>query len=151
VLKAFGLEQYAVTGSNAKPVVLCYTINGAQLTSDLGHLTGSIKIVDPHAVDITTGNLLALTGKFQSRELFFVNQLAFVKDYKEVYHDCFRDFLKLSMAKALLFLQLNLNPNYRTLKSSQVKTCHRVGRLLSLGEVAKAPNSFVHIVWFPGP
>jgi hypothetical protein len=62
--------------------------------NDLGHLTGGINIVDPHAVDTSTGNLLALTGKFQSRELSFVSRLAFVKDNKETYQDCFREFFE---------------------------------------------------------
>jgi hypothetical protein len=33
VRRAFGLEQFTVTGSNAIPVLLCYTMDGAQLTN----------------------------------------------------------------------------------------------------------------------
>jgi hypothetical protein len=67
-------------------------MDGAQLTSDLGHLTGGVKIVDPRAVDPLTGNLLALVGKFQSRDLSFMSRLAFVKDNKVTYRECFQEF-----------------------------------------------------------
>jgi hypothetical protein len=54
VCKAFHLEQYAMTGSQAAPVKTTYTMDGAQLTNDLGHVTGGIKVVDERAIDSLT-------------------------------------------------------------------------------------------------
>ena len=92
-LSGFWLEEYATTGLTAAPVQLTYTMDGAQLTNDLGPFTGRNKVVEPRAIDPLTGIPLAVSGKFQSRDLSFVAQLAFVKDYKKNYQDCFHDFL----------------------------------------------------------
>jgi hypothetical protein len=71
ILKGFGLIDHARTGAASRPVMLCWTLDYAQLTRELGHLTGGIKIVDPRSKDPMNGNLLLLQGKFQSRELSF--------------------------------------------------------------------------------
>jgi hypothetical protein len=92
LMKGFGLVEYAKTGSTSSPVMICWTLDYAQLTRELGHLTGGIKIVDPRSVDPVTGNLLLLLGKFQSRDLSFPCQLAFVKESKQVYKECFDSF-----------------------------------------------------------
>jgi hypothetical protein len=47
IMKGFGLIDHAATASQSKPVMICWTLDGAQLTNQLGHLTGGIKIVDP--------------------------------------------------------------------------------------------------------
>jgi hypothetical protein len=93
VCQAFLLESYAVTGFFSAPVQLTYTMDGAQLTNDLGHVTGGVKVVDPRAIDPSTGVALAASGNFQSRDYSFVVQLAFVKDSKMAYKDCFAGFL----------------------------------------------------------
>jgi hypothetical protein len=92
--KAFDLEQFATTGSHAPPVKITYTMDGAQLTNDLAHVTGGIKVVDERAVDPLSGIPLAVSGRFQSRELSFICQLAFVKDSKQTYKDSFDQFLR---------------------------------------------------------
>jgi hypothetical protein len=95
LMKGFGLVEHAKTGSTSSPVMICWTLDYAQLTRELGHLTGGIKIVDPRSVDPVTGNLLLLLGKFQSRDLSFPCQLAFVKESKQVYKDCFKSFFEI--------------------------------------------------------
>jgi hypothetical protein len=51
ILKGFGLSEKARTGSLSRPVMICWTLDYAQLPRELGHLTGGVKIMDPHAVD----------------------------------------------------------------------------------------------------
>jgi hypothetical protein len=110
VCQAFSLEQYAVTGSTAAPVQLTYTMDGAQLTNDLGHVTGGIKVVDTRAVDPTTGIPLAATGNFQSRDFSFVAQIAFVKDSKQTYKDCFQEFLSIFHQQQFVIPASGINP-----------------------------------------
>jgi hypothetical protein len=40
-------------------------MDGAQLTNELGHVIGGIKVVDERAVDPLSGVPLSVSGKFQ--------------------------------------------------------------------------------------
>lgn len=88
-LDGFGLSQWAETGSGDSPVLLCHTLDGAQLTMCLGHVTAGVKIVDPRAVDPITRMLLVL---LQSRDLCFPCQIVFGRDCKDLCEDCFGAF-----------------------------------------------------------
>ena len=92
VLRAYGLEELAQTGSTSKPVLFCWSMDGAMLTRELQHLTGGFKLVDPRAINPITGIPLAVSGLFQSRDLCFVLQLAFCKDNKQAYTVAYNDF-----------------------------------------------------------
>ena len=93
-LTGHGLDTAAETTSRdiEKPVLIAYTLDGAQLTNALGHVTAGIKIVDPRAKDPITGIPLHLSGKYQSRDLCFPAQITFGRDCKALYEDCFQAF-----------------------------------------------------------
>jgi hypothetical protein len=89
IICGFGLDKIAATGSSHKPVIIAHTLDGAMLTSHLGHVTAGIKIVDPRALDPTTGIPIGIAGLFQTRDLCFPLQIVFGKDCKDLYTDCF--------------------------------------------------------------
>ena len=93
-LTGHGLDTAAETTSRdiQKPVLIAYTLDGAQLTNALGHVTAGIKIVDPRAKDPITGIPLHMSGKYQSRDLCFPAQITFGRDCKALYSDCFQSF-----------------------------------------------------------
>lgn len=93
-LEGHCLAECAVTGSAAKPAVLAHTMDGAQLTNVLGHVTASVKIVDPRAKDPLTGVPLVAQGLFQSRNLCFPSQITFGGDCKDLCTCCFGNFLE---------------------------------------------------------
>ncbi|CAB9529733.1 hypothetical protein SEMRO_2605_G332420.1 [Seminavis robusta] len=95
ILSGFGLDQHAETGSLSEPVLLAHTLDGAQFTAHLGHVTAGIKIIDPRAVDPMTGRNLFLDHLYQSRDLCFPCQITFGRDCKDLYTDCFHEFHKL--------------------------------------------------------
>ena len=96
VLTGHGLDVAAQTSSRKthKPVIVAYTLDGAQLTNTLGHVTAGIKIVDPRALDPITGIPLHVSGKYQSRDLCFPTQITFGRDCKSLYQDCFQNFFE---------------------------------------------------------
>jgi hypothetical protein len=120
ILKGFGLDVNARTGSLSSPVLICWTLGYAQLTRELGHLTGGIKIVDPRAVDPQTGIPLLISGKFQSRELSFPCRLAFTKDSKETYKECFGSFFEVMNGKQLVIPVTDTEPE---LSNFDVSSC----------------------------
>jgi hypothetical protein len=90
IICVFGLDKYAATGSGHRPVMIAHTLDGAMLTSHLGHhVTAAIKIVDPRACDPVSGIPIGIAGLFQSRELCFPIQIVFGKDCKNLYTYCF--------------------------------------------------------------
>ena len=142
IVKQFGLEEYTRTGSSAKPVMLTYTLDGAQLTNELGHLTGGIKIVDPRAIDPSTGIPIAISGKFQSRDLCFVLQLAFMKDSKSAYKDCFADFFTTFNNGKLVIPATDMEPE---LSNFEVNSCQDLSsgwKSTKLGGGCKTTNLF---------
>ena len=96
VLTGHGLDVAAQTTSKKthQPVIVAYTLDGAQLTNTLGHVTAGIKIVDPRALDPLTGIPLHVSGKYQSRDLCFPTQITFGRDCKKLYEDCFQNFFE---------------------------------------------------------
>ncbi|CAB9505987.1 hypothetical protein SEMRO_250_G098940.1 [Seminavis robusta] len=92
ILAGFGLDHHAETGSLSEPVLLAHTLDGAQLTAHLGHVTAGVKIIDPRAVDPITGRNLFLDHLYQSRDLCFPCQITFGRDCKDLYTDCFHQF-----------------------------------------------------------
>ena len=80
----------AKTGSTCPPMLIAPTMDGAQLTNELGHVTAGVKIVDPRCVHPITGIPVI---QFQSRDLCFPFQITFGKDCGSLYEVDFDDFL----------------------------------------------------------
>ena len=142
VIKSFGLQDYACTGSTAKPVMLTYTLDGAQLTNELGHLTGGFKIVDPRAIDPLSGIAIAINGKWQSRDLCFVTQLAFVKDSKAAYNDCFAEFFERFNGERFVIPATDTEPE---LSNFDINSCQDLSsgwKATKLGGGCKTTNLF---------
>jgi hypothetical protein len=97
LLLHFSLHEYAKRGS----VELCITLDGAELTKDLCHLTFGVKITDPRAIDPRDGTPLACQEdgmyghlfKVQSRNYCFVMKTLLGKDSKAAYRE-FSDVFK---------------------------------------------------------
>jgi hypothetical protein len=144
VCKAFELEleEFAATGSGHPPVQITYTMDGAQLTNELGHVTGGIKVVDPRAVDPLSGIPLSATGKFQSRDLSFVCQLAFVKDSKATYKDCFEDFLCTFNHKSLVVPGTDTEPELSNFEVSSCQDLSSGWKTTQLGGGCHTTNYF---------
>lgn len=63
IIQRYGLHDHAING----PVELAVTVDGAQLTNDIGHVTLGVKLVDPRCIDPLTGeNMFADGDGFQS-------------------------------------------------------------------------------------
>jgi hypothetical protein len=92
IMCGYGLDKFAATGSGHKPVMIAHTLDGAMLTSHLGHVTAGIKIVDPRATNPVTGIPIGMSGLFQTRDLCYPAHIVFGKDCKSLYNDCFGDF-----------------------------------------------------------
>jgi hypothetical protein len=94
ILKAFSLDQIAQTES----VELCITLDGAELTKDLCHLTFGVKVTDRRAIDPRDGSPLSYSEpgsvgnlfKVQSRNYCFVLKSLLGKDSKKAYQE-FKD------------------------------------------------------------
>jgi hypothetical protein len=142
VLRGFGLIEHAKTGSTSSPVVICWTLDYAQLTRELGHLTGGLKIVDPRAVDPVSGNLLLLTGKFQSRDLSFPCRLAFAKESKEVYKQCFGSFFEVFNAKRLVVPATATDPELSNFEVSSCQDLSSGWKTTTLGGGCKSTEYF---------
>ena len=85
ILKMYRLDKIAVNSA----IETCATIDGANFTSHVSHVTCGLKIVDIRAIDPKTNKLLL---NFQSRDLSFVFESHLMKDTKEGYNH-FKDFL----------------------------------------------------------
>lgn len=89
LLTGFCPDSFAEMGSSVKAVLLSCTMDGAQLTDNLGHVTAGIKIVDPRAKDPSVSMPVCL---FQSRDLCFPFQITFGGDCKDPHKNCFDEF-----------------------------------------------------------
>jgi hypothetical protein len=96
LLKTFKLNDLAQRES----IELCITLDGAELTKDLCHLSFGVKITDPRAIDPRDGTPLAysqegISGnifKVQSRNYCFIMKTLLGKDSKAAYRE-FADIL----------------------------------------------------------
>ena len=88
LLKLFKLYGIARTEGNVK---LSSTLDGADLSRNIQHVTCRMKIVDPRAVNPCTGIPLGLEG-VQSRDFCFPIQILLTKDSKTLHQTHFTDF-----------------------------------------------------------
>jgi hypothetical protein len=93
ILKMFQLDGIAKDG-NAPKVQIAITLDGADLSRNITHVTAGIKIIDPRAIDPRSGLPIGMVGstKVQSRELCFVFKIVLAKDNKNLYNTMFNDF-----------------------------------------------------------
>ena len=88
ILKLFKLNRIACVEGNIK---IAITLDGADLSRNIQHVTAGIKIVDPRAVNPVTGIPIGLEG-VQSREFCFPMKILLTKDTKTLYRTHFNDF-----------------------------------------------------------
>ena len=74
-------------------VGISLTIDGADLSRNIQHVTCGVKISDPRAVNPATGIPIGLEG-IQSREFCFPFKVLLAKDTKALYQTHFKDFFQ---------------------------------------------------------
>jgi hypothetical protein len=99
-------------------------------------------VVDPRAVDPLTGIPLLVTGRFQSRDLSFVLQLAFVKDSKTTYKDCFENFLSTFNHQALVIPATETDPELSNFEVSSCQDLSSGWKTTQLGGGCHTTNYF---------
>ena len=88
ILKIFKLDQIATEKGLVKMAI---TLDGADLSRNIQHVTCGIKIVDPRAVNPLTGIPIGLEG-VQSRDYCFPFKILLTKDSKTLYQTHLKDF-----------------------------------------------------------
>jgi hypothetical protein len=93
LLKLFQLED-AARDTNQPPVQISITLDGADLSRNVTHVTAGVKINDPRSIDPLSGLPIGVENsrKVQSRELCFPFKSLLAKDSKELYDNHFGDF-----------------------------------------------------------
>jgi hypothetical protein len=94
----FVLEMFQLDGiardPTQPPVQLACTLDGADISRFVSHVTAGIKILDPRAIDPISHLPIGLDGskKVQSRDLCFPFKMMLTRDTKTLYHEHFKDF-----------------------------------------------------------
>jgi hypothetical protein len=93
LLKLYKLDDVA-KDPNELPVEFSITLDGADLSRNISHVTAGIKINDPRAIDPKTGIPVGQDHSMpvQSRELCYPFKILIAKDTKELYNTSFADF-----------------------------------------------------------
>jgi hypothetical protein len=140
----YGLvDKFAATGSGHKPVMIAHTLDGAMLTSHLGHVTAGIKIVDPRAIDPMTGIPIGLSGLFPTRDLCYPAHIVFGKIVKVYTVTALVSSSPSSMEALSSHQPQTILLSYPTFKSLLHRTCPPYGKQLDWVGVATTKNSSV--------
>jgi hypothetical protein len=93
LIKLFKLED-AARDINQPPVQISITLDGADLSRNVTHVTAGVKINDPRSIDPVSGLPIGVhnSRKVQSRELCFPFKSLLAKDSKDLYDNHFGDF-----------------------------------------------------------
>ena len=93
ILKLFGLYEIAKDPTQAR-VQICITLDGADISRNISHVTCRIKIIDPRAIDPMSKLPIGLDGsrKVQSRELCIPFKIVLTRDTKALYTEEFKEF-----------------------------------------------------------
>jgi hypothetical protein len=93
LLKLYKLDDVA-KDPNQLPVEFSITLDGADLSRNISHVTAGIKMNDPRAIDPKTGIPIGQDNSMpvQSRELCYPFKILIAKDTKELYNTSFADF-----------------------------------------------------------
>jgi hypothetical protein len=100
ILKTFSLQGIAERES----VELCITLDGAELTKDLCHLTFGIKVTDPNAINPRDGSPFGNIFKVQSRNYCFIMKTLLGNDSKSAYQE-FAGIFKFFLQIRLFYVQ----------------------------------------------
>jgi hypothetical protein len=89
------------------PFQLACTLDGADISKFVSHVTAGIKILDPRAIDPISHLPIGLEGskKVQSRDLCFPFKVLLIRDTKTLYQEHFKDFFD-------VFSKLNLEGGF---------------------------------------
>jgi hypothetical protein len=95
LLRLYGLDTVALD-PHQPPVEFSITLDGADLSRNISHVTAGIKINDRRAIDPLTGIPIGFqdSTKLQSRELCWPVKILIAKDTKVLYKDYFTDFFE---------------------------------------------------------
>jgi hypothetical protein len=90
ILRIFKLNDISVAEGGVQS---CITLDGADLSHNVMHMTAGIKITDPPAIDRLTGIPLGMFGatQVQSGKLCLPFKIIVAKDSKTLNHDRFED------------------------------------------------------------
>jgi hypothetical protein len=93
LLEMFQLDDIVRDPTQA-PVQLACTLDGADISKFVSHVTAGIKILDPRAIDPISHLPIGLQGskKVQSRDLCFPFKMILTRDTKTLYQEQFKDF-----------------------------------------------------------
>jgi hypothetical protein len=97
-LLMFLLEMFKLDGiardPTQPPVQIAATLDGADISRNVSHVTAGIKILDPRAIDPISHLPIGMDGskKVQSRELCFPFKMILTRDTKSLYQEHFKDF-----------------------------------------------------------
>jgi hypothetical protein len=93
LLKLFKLED-AARDINQPPIQISITLDGADLSRNVTHVTAGVKINDPRSIDLDSGLPIGVQDlrNIQSRALCFPVKSLQAKDSKELYDKHFGDF-----------------------------------------------------------
>jgi hypothetical protein len=93
LLRLYKLDEVALN-PDKPPVEFSITLDGADLSRNISHVTAGIKINDPRAIDPKSGIPIGMDDslRVQSRELCWPCKILIAKDTKERYNKYFTDF-----------------------------------------------------------
>jgi hypothetical protein len=93
LLRLYKLDAVALN-PDEPPVEFSITLDGADLSRNISHVTAGIKINDPRAIDPKSGIPIGMDDslRVQSRELCWPCKILIAKDTKELYSKYFTDF-----------------------------------------------------------
>jgi hypothetical protein len=93
LLRLYKLDVVALN-PDEPPVEFSITLDGADLSRNISHVTAGIKINDPRAIDPKSGIPIGMDDslRVQSRELCWPCKILIAKDTKELYSKYFTDF-----------------------------------------------------------
>jgi hypothetical protein len=141
LLNLFKLED-AARDINQPPVQISITLDGADLSCNVMHVTAGVKINDPHSIDPVSGLPVDVqdSRKVQSREVCFPFKSLLAKDSKELYNHHFGDsfdYLKKIQANGLDSGTIRINITSPQDQSSFWKA-------LKCGGACKGAKDFCH-------
>jgi hypothetical protein len=138
VLEIYGLDVLAKTTGG---VCLAITLDGADLSRNVNHVTAGIKIFDPRAIDPVSKVPIGVVDstKIQSRELCIPFKIVLAKDSKTLYETHIRDFFD-------FFKELNDGDchGFKQFKKSSPQDGSSFWKSLERGGACKVAIDFCH-------
>ena len=136
LLKLFKLEQIARREGN---VSISITLDGADLSRNIQHVTCGVKFCDPRAVNPLTGIPIGLEG-VQSREFCFAFKILLAKDTKALYQSHFTSFFKWAQD----LHEKGMDGGYKRFKVGSPQDISSFWKSIGRGGACKRDESFCH-------